>query len=153
MEETKQIIFNIGEEEYGVGIDDVKGIERQMQIVKVPNRPPYILGIVNLRGDIIPVYSLKVKFGGEETIEEESKLIITNASGLTIALKVDEVKEITEVPVENIFELPMLASNEHTDYVKNIAKIDKRIVILLDVNGVLGEEERERIAEMLQEID
>ncbi len=151
MEDSKKVIFRIADEEFGIDISNVKGIERQINIVGVPNRPAHIMGIINLRGDVIPVYSMKAKFGQRESRQGESRFIIINANGLTLALKVDDVNEITEISSDNIFDLPPVVVSEDTNYIKNVARIDKRLILMINPAKLLSDEEYECINEMLEE--
>ena len=99
MEEMKHVIFKVGGQSYGLSILKVMGIERQMSIIGVPNRPSCIMGIINLRGNIIPVYDLKDRFELDDDDEDEdSSIIITSTNGITMAFKVDSVDEIIDIP-------------------------------------------------------
>ncbi len=149
--QTKQVIFALGDEEYGLDIRIVNAIEKYTDIVRVPNGPECIKGIINLRGDVIPVYSLRKKFGLEEKgIDENTKLVITKSNNIMMAYEVDAVKEIIEIPDENISETPIIVKGKNTSYIKSIANINGRMIILLDHNGILTEKEQENI-ELLME--
>lgn len=149
--QTKQVIFALGNEEYGMDIMIVNAIEKNTDIVRVPNGPEYIKGIINLRGDVIPVYSLRKKFGLEEkVIDENTKLVITKSNNIMMAYEVDAVKEIIEIPDESITETPIIVKSKNTTYIKNIANINGRMIILLDHNGILSDNEQENI-ELLME--
>jgi len=150
-QQTKQVIFALGEEEYGLDIMIVNAIEKYTDIVRVPNGPECIKGIINLRGDVIPVYSLRKKFGlKEKEIDENTKLVITRSKNMLMAYEVDAVKEIIEIPEENISETPIIVKSKTTSYIKNIANINGRMIILLDHNGILSEKEHENIELLLE---
>ena len=89
----KPVVFKVGNEMYGVDINLVQSIEREIQVVPVPNSMPYIKGIVNLRSEVIPVYSLKKKFGLVDNGVSENTIII-DTKNVKLALEVDEVVEI-----------------------------------------------------------
>jgi len=149
--QTKQVIFALGDEEYGLDIMIVNAIEKDTDIVRVPNGPECIKGIINLRGDVIPVYSLRKKFGLEEKgIDENTKLVITKTNNIMMAYEVDAVKEIIEIPGESINETPIIVKGKNTSYIESIANINGRMIILLDHNGILTEKEQENI-ELLME--
>jgi len=149
--QTKQVIFALGDEEYGLDIMIVNAIEKNTDIVRVPNGPECIKGIINLRGDVIPVYSLRKKFGlKEKEIDENTKLVITKSNNIMMAYEVDAVKEIIEIPDESISETPIIVKGKNTSYIKSIANINGRMIILLDHNGILTEKEQENI-ELLME--
>jgi len=149
--QTKQVIFALGNEEYGLDIMIVNAIEKYTDIVRVPNGPECIKGIINLRGDVIPVYSLRKKFGLEEkAIDENTKLVITKSNNIMMAYEVDAVKEIIEIPDESISETPVIVKSRNTTYIKSIANLNGRMIILLDHNGILTDKEQENI-ELLME--
>ncbi|MDF2588790.1 MAG: Chemotaxis protein CheW [Anaerocolumna sp.] len=144
--ETKQVIFTLGDEEFGLDIMLVNAIEKYTDLVRIPNAPSYIRGIINLRGDVIPVYSLRRKFGlADSEIDDNSKLIVTKSNNILMAFEVDAVKEILEIPTANISETPVIVKSFDTAYIKNVANISGRMIILLDHNGILSSKEQEHI--------
>lgn len=147
---TKQVIFTLGDEEYGLDIMLVNAIEKYTDMVKIPNAPSYISGIINLRGDVIPVFSLRRKFGlPDKTIDENSKMIITKSNGILMAYEVDAVKEIMEIPSEELNETPVIVKNKNTAYIKCVANISGRMILLLDHDGILSLNEKESIEDLL----
>ncbi len=141
---TKQVIFKLGEEEYGMDIMLVNAIENYTGVVPIPNAPAYILGILNLRGEVIPVYSLRKKFGMPETSATEStQLLITRADGTAIGYKVDSVSEIMEVADSEMQEIPVIVKNVDTRYALGVANKKNRMIVLLDNANILSEQESE----------
>ena len=152
MKDTKQVIFSVGEEEYGLDIMLVNGIEKYTNIMRVPSSPECIKGIINLRQDVIPVYSLRRKFGLPEVpATESSKLIITKSQGVLLAYEVDEVKEIVEISGEQISETPTIVRNDQTTYIGAVANISGRMIILLNHDGVITSAEKVSIQNMVTE--
>ena len=101
MEELKFIIFKLGEQKYAMNLLYINGIEQNYQIIPVPNAPEGIEGIINLRGDVIPVYSLKQRFGMDTRVAGTDKnLLVTMSSGTAVAYEVDEVFSIEELDKE-----------------------------------------------------
>lgn len=150
--ETKQVIFALGDEEYGLDIMIVNAIEKYTDIVRVPNAPSYIHGIINLRGEVIPVYNLRKKFGlAEKAVDENSKLIVARTNNMKMAYEVDEVKGIMEISGANISETPIIVRSSATSYMKNVANINGRMIILLDHDGIVSEKELEKIENLLSE--
>jgi len=148
--QIKQVIFTLGEEEYGLDIMLVNAIEKYTNMVRIPNSPSYVRGIINIRGDVIPVYSLRRKFGLEDKImDEDSKLIITKSNNILIAYEVDAVKEIIEIPAVDISDTPVIVKNNDTAYIKCVANINGRMILLLDHNGILSSKEKENIENLL----
>ncbi len=144
--QTKQVIFKLGDEEYGLDIMLVNAIEKYVDLVRIPNAPTYIRGIINLRGDIIPVFNLRKKFGlPERELDDNTKLIITKSHNILMAYEVDEVKEILEIPASNISETPIIVKGPDTAYMKAVANINGRMLVLLDHDGIISEAEKLRI--------
>lgn len=141
---TKQVIFKLGEEEYGMNILLVNAIENYTGVVPIPNAPSYILGILNLRGDVIPVYSLRKKFGMPETAAtDKTQLLITRTDSVLVGFKVDSVSEILELSDDEVQELPVIVRTEATRYAGGVANKKERMVVLLDNNKILSEQENE----------
>ena len=150
MQSTKQAIFKLGEAEYGLDIMLVNAIQKYTEIVPIPNAPSYLRGIINLRGDVIPVYSLRRKFGlGDKEIDENSKLIITKSDNILLAYEVDEVKEIMEIEAVNISETPAIVKSNDTACIKCVANIKGRMILLLDHDGLLSSREKENIENLM----
>jgi purine-binding chemotaxis protein CheW len=148
--QTKQVIFKLGNEEYGLDIMLVNAIEKYVDLVRIPNAPTYIRGIINLRGDIIPVFSLRKKFGlPEKEIDNNTKLIVTKTHDILMAYEVDEVKEILEIPLSNISETPVIVKGPDTAYMKAVANINGRMLVLLDHNGIISETEKVHIESII----
>ena len=93
----KQIIFKIGDGVYGIDVVKVMGIEKDIPVIPIPNAPECVKGIINLRGDVIPVYSIREKFNLPDAQLDTKELIIAKSQGVVIAIEVDVVKEIIEL--------------------------------------------------------
>ena len=129
----RPVVFRLGDQEFGVDINLVQSIEKQVDVVPVPNSTKYISGIVNLRGEVIPVMSLKEKFNMEDQSKGDNTVIV-NLPDMKIALEVDEVIEIGELQPDRV------------------ASIDDKLVILLDINKILSEEEAQGIKEFTEQM-
>lgn len=151
MEDIKPIIFKLDNEAYGIDISSVNAIEPSLQTVKIPNAPSHIKGIINLRGDIIPVFSLRSKFNMKEQADNnaEQKIIVTNIKGMPIALEVDMVSEIQTIDKSDITDVPEIVKSYDTLYIKSIAKVEKNIVIILNTEKLMSDEEQENIAQFM----
>ncbi|WMJ85767.1 chemotaxis protein CheW [Anaerocolumna sp. MB42-C2] len=148
--QTKQVIFTLGDEEFGLDIMIVNAIEKYTDLIPIPNAPSYIRGIINLRGDVIPVFSLRRKFGlADKEMDDNTKLIITKSNDIFLAYEVDAVKEILEISAENIIETPAIVKTIHTSYIKCVANINGRMILLLDHNGILSSKEQENIQSIM----
>ncbi len=148
--QTKQVIFTLGDEEFGLDIMLVNAIEKYTDLIPIPNAPAYIRGIINLRGEVIPVFSLRRKFGlPEKEMDDNTKLIITKSNSIYLAYEVDAVKEILEIPAEEISETPAIIKSIHTSYIQCVANINGRMILLLNHNGILSSKEQENIQSLM----
>ncbi len=143
---TKQAIFQIGDEVYGLNIMDVSTVEKHITTEKAANAPKNVKGIIHLRGEVIPVYSLRSKFGLEEREpDQDTRLITTNSNGMTIAYEVDKMLGIINLEQEQLNEVPPILMSKNTTYVKQITNLEGKLIILLDHDGILCEEEQDDI--------
>ncbi len=141
----KYLSFSLAEEEYGIGILKIKEIIGMMPITVVPKTPQFVKGVINLRGKVIPVIDLRLKFG-METAEytERTCIIVVEIEGknstVLIGIVVDSVSEVLNVRAENIEEPPTFGTLD-TEYILGMAKIDSGVKILLDIDKVLRADE------------
>ena len=145
----KPVIFKLNGERYGIDITLVNGIEKEQHIVRVPNSPENIKGIINLRGTIIPVYNLAKKFGVPDISPEDSQLIITQIGEMLLAVEVEGVDEIFDIPASSISEVPKIIQGGKTSYIQEIAKVDNDLLIILDVDSLLSQEEQKDVEEFV----
>ena len=146
MQSTKQAVFMLGDKEYGMDIMEVNIIEKFMNIEPVVSLPNNLKGIIKLRGDVIPVYSLRRKFGLEDTEpSDDTRFIITTSNGIQIAYEVDKMSEIVQFEEDQIFEVPSVIKSKDTSYMKLVTNIDDRLIVILDHDGILSEEEQNKI--------
>jgi purine-binding chemotaxis protein CheW len=144
--EGKYLTFSLAEEEYGIGILKVKEINGMMPITSVPQTPEFVKGVINLRGKVIPVIDLRLKFG-MDSIEytDRTCIIVVEMSGITgsiqIGVVVDSVSEVLNIKAENIADTPTFGAKLDTDYILGMAKMEGGVKILLDIDRVLNAEE------------
>lgn len=142
------VTFTLGNEEYAVDILKVQEINRMKEITRVPNSPSYVEGVINLRGKVIPVVNLRKKFGlAERESDEQSRIMIMDIQGITMGLVVDSVSEVLRVPANIVEPTPPMASNISTEFIKGIAKLEDRLIILLDMDRLLGKAEQTALIE------
>lgn len=147
----RDIIFRIGEEQYGFDVRGVTAIEPLLEIVPVPAGPACVLGLMNLRGEVIPVYSLRKRFGMEEYTDKAlTKLIVARYNEKPLAFKVDEVLEMSDFENADISETPVIARNARTGYVRAIANKQGKLILLLNPAGMYEGDEEAQMAEMLK---
>ncbi len=142
------VTFTLGNEEYAVDILRVQEINRMKEITRVPNSPAYVEGVINLRGKVIPVVSLRKKFGlAERENDEQSRIMIMDIQGITMGLVVDAVSEVLRIPASTVEPTPPMASNISTEFIKGIAKMEDRLIILLDMDRLIGKPEETAMIE------
>lgn len=146
----KTVVFRIGNESYGIDISLVQYIADNIDIVHVPNSISYVKGIVNLGGEVIPVYSLKRKFNIPD--DNSSRGCITISAGdVKIALEVDEVVEMSDIDSNMVIPMPIIVKNAETIYMDRVAKIGGKLVVLIDVEKLLTDEESEAVKKLAEE--
>ena len=148
----KQVLCQVGENTYGIDIEKVQGIEKDLNIVPVPNVSPLVEGIANLRGLVVHVISLRKKFNvTEKPVTDEKNYIITKLEGMLVGFRVDTVAEIVEVGKKDIYEAPVIVMNENTSYVDSIIRVNQKLVLVLNMEGILDEVEQKKIKQLLDE--
>jgi len=134
------VTFTLNDEEYAVDILSVQEINRITEITKVPNSPDYVEGVINLRGKVIPVINLRSKFGFEEkATDENSRIIIMEIQGIINGVIVDSVSEVLRIPASAIEAAPAVASDTISQFIKGLAKLDNRLIILVEINNLIEE--------------
>jgi purine-binding chemotaxis protein CheW len=146
MKTGKYLTFTLEEEEYGIGILKVKEIIGMMPITSVPRTPQFVKGVINLRGKVIPVVDLRLKFDmGEIPYTDRTCIIVveidSNNDTVLIGIVVDSVSEVLNIQEEDIEETPTFGTRLNTEYILGMAKIQKGVKILLNIDMVLSSEE------------
>ncbi|NLM26727.1 MAG: chemotaxis protein CheW [Clostridiaceae bacterium] len=139
--ERKQfVVFRLDNEEYGADINKVTIIERTMNITRVPMTPPYIKGVINLRGDVIPVMSLRLRLGLDEIDEDENtRIIIFNINGISFGAIVDSVSEVLQFDDSQIEGVGTIISDKALDYISGVAKAQDKLVTLINLEKLIAE--------------
>ena len=144
--EGKYLTFSLADEEYGIGILKIKEIIGMMPITTVPQTPDFVKGVINLRGKVIPVIDLRLRFG-MESIEyaERTCIIVVEITGaqspILIGSVVDSVSEVLNIKSEEIEDPPTFGARLDTEAILGMAKIDGAVKILLDIDRVLNVED------------
>jgi purine-binding chemotaxis protein CheW len=140
--EKKVIVFQLEEEEYAVSVQQVGSIERIQPITRVPQTEAFVKGVINLRGVITPVIDIRIRFGLEEKeYTESSRIIIVYLDDMEVGLIVDSANDVIDIPENAINPAPEIIGSIDTDYIEGVAKMDDRLLILLDLQKVLTPEE------------
>ena len=144
--ELQIVVFKLGQEEYGIPITQVQEINRLTTPTKIPKAPIFVEGVINLRGKIIPIVDLRKRFGlVQEEHSEESRIVVADIAGNTIGVTVDSVNEVIRIPTANIEPTPSIATNIRTEYLSGVGKVNDRLLILLDLNKILTDTEKEEL--------
>ncbi len=138
--ELQLVVFNVGKEEFGVEIMKVQEIIRMTNITRIPQAPEYIRGIINLRGRIIVVLNLNVIMGMDTKEQDENtRIVVANIDETVMGFIVDSVSEVIRLPEKNVEPAPaVIASKIGTEYVQGVGKMEDRLLILLDLDKILG---------------
>jgi len=146
--EDQIVVFQLAEQTYGIDIASVYEIIRMEKITRVPRTPHFVEGVINLRGKIIPVIDLCKRFNlplAERT--GASRIIVVDVSGNTIGMIVDAVSEVLRLPLESIEPPPPMIHGIESAYLRGIAILDSRLVILLNLEKILYEHEKNELQE------
>ena len=144
--EGKYLTFQLAEEGYGIGILKVREIIGMLPVTPVPQTPIFLKGVINLRGQVIPVVDLRLKFGlMEEDYTERTSIIVVEVKGLSnnipIGIVVDTVSEVINIQAEEIEPAPTFGSSISINFILGMAKTEGGVKILLDIDQVLSAEE------------
>ena len=141
--EGKYLTFTLADEEYGIGILKIREIIGMMPVTSVPQTPAFVKGVINLRGKVIPVVDLRLRFGMAEIDYTERTCIIVveiegQAGTVQIGIVVDAVSEVLNIKAEEIEDTPTFGTTLDTDYILGMAKMEGGVKILLDIDRVLS---------------
>ncbi len=146
MAEMQLVVFKLDREEYGVDIMQVQEIGEYKQPVKVPNAPAFIEGIINLRGEVIPIISIHSRFNlPKNEITELTRLIVITIAGRWIGFVVDDASEVITMNLNDIEDPPVMIAGADRKYIAGVGKLGERILIILDLNKLFNDEEHEQI--------
>ncbi len=145
----KYLTFELAGEEYGLEILKVREIFGIMSITSVPQTPEFVKGVINLRGKVIPVIDLRLKFGLEEINQtEETCIIVVNVGNIEMGVVVDKVSEVLDIVSEEIEEAPEFGSDVETGFILGMGKAGDQVTILLDIEKVLSGMEVSKISDL-----
>lgn len=146
-DEEQLVVFALGDELYGVRIGVVREIITWQQVTRVPHTPDYVEGVINLRGRVIPVVDLRCRLGlARGDRDRRTRIVVVEGEGDIVGMVVDAVSEVLTVSSDRI-EPPSPYTHINVDYVRGIAKLDDRLIILLDLDRVLAPEEAQAVSQ------
>lgn len=154
IEESQYLTFLSGAEVFGIGILRIKEIKEYASVTSIPMMPDYVKGVINLRGNVVPIIDLPVRFGREKSvISKRSCVIIVEVEhddeSIDIGILVDAVNEVIDIPSHSIEPAPSFGSKIRTEFIQGIGKLENQFVILLNVNRVLSVTELSSIEEQV----
>jgi purine-binding chemotaxis protein CheW len=149
--EGKYLTFALAQEEYGLEILKVREIVGYRTVTAVPQTPPHVKGVINLRGQVIPVVDLRAKFGMETTaVTDETCIIVVEITRAgrksSTGIIVDRVQEVLDIPEKDIEDAPQFDASVSTDFILGMGKVNQSVKILLDIDQVLGSDDLARLA-------
>lgn len=145
--EGKFLTFPLGMEEYGLEIRHVTEIVGIQRITEVPDMPPFVRGVINLRGKVIPVMDVRVRFNLElKPYDDHTCIIVVNLNGTSVGLIVDTVSEVISIPGEKIDPPPSVRKGESSRFIRGLGKVGEEVKILLDVQKLLYDGEIQQLA-------
>ncbi|RZI40605.1 chemotaxis protein CheW [Herbaspirillum sp. HC18] len=133
------LAFTLGKEEYGIDILKVQEIRGYETVTRIANAPDFIKGVVNLRGIIVPIVDMRIKFHlGEPTYDQFTVVIILNVAGRVVGMVVDSVSDVITLSPEQIKPAPEMGTALNTDYLIGLGTIDQRMLILVDIDRLMS---------------
>ncbi|WP_409305445.1 chemotaxis protein CheW [Peribacillus sp. SCS-155] len=139
---VKVIVFQIKEKEYAIPVHQVRAIEKVLYITRVPGTVPFVKGVINLRGVVTPIIDLRSRFDIEDAeYTESTRIIIVSLLDMEVGLIVDAANDVIDIPVQSIEPQPEVVGTIEAEYINGVAKIDKRLLILVNLEKVLNPKE------------
>lgn len=131
------VVFPLEDELYGVDIHQVMRIEKMLPLTRVPNAPPFVIGVCNLRGSVIPVIDLKQRLTLPSKLDENAKIIFVNVGKQVVGMTIDSSVDVTSIESDEIEPSPSLVTGIDSQFIQGVAKISNRLLIVLDMERVL----------------
>jgi purine-binding chemotaxis protein CheW len=145
-EVVQLVSFRLGTEEYGVDISQVQEIIRLVEITHVPRAPHFMEGVINLRGQLIPIIDLRTRFGMPRIEPTKStRIVVTEIGHKRVGIVVDSVSEVLNIPIENVEDAPEMVAGVGTEYIQGVGKLGDRLIIVLDLSMVISTEEKQQL--------
>jgi purine-binding chemotaxis protein CheW len=136
------LAFRLGEEEYGIDIQKVQELRGYDVVTRIANAPDFIKGVVNLRGIIVPIIDMRIKFNlGVPTYDQLTVVIVLNVGGRVVGMVVDSVSDVISLSAEQIKPAPEMGAALNTDYLMGLGTLDERLVILADIDKLMSSTE------------
>lgn len=151
MGDLQVVVFKLNDQMFGVDTSQVQEIIRYQNVERVPGMPDYMEGMINLRGNVIPIINLHKRFKlGELNVENDAKIIVTDVNNKLIGFIVDDVTEIVKFSEKDIEETPDILYNKINKYLRCVAKKGEKLISIFDLNKILTESEVDEVVEKTQ---
>ena len=143
--EEQFLTFRLDGQEYGISILKVQEIKGWDKMTPIPNSPPYVKGVLNLRGVIVPVFDLRLRFGLPETVRDAfTVIIVVNIGGRMAGIVVDAVSDVINVSLEQQCAAPEYEGQQNREFIKGLAQVEDKLLILLDIDRMVNPEALEQ---------
>lgn len=146
------VVFNIAGREYGAGIDQVREVIRMRKVTPVPDAADFVEGVISLRGKVVTLVNLRQKLGVEKKLlDKTTRIIVTEVEGHVLGMIVDSVSDVTDIKEENVSEPD--ETLKEAAYLKGIAKLDNRIILIADIGKLLSVEDKAGIGKVATRVE
>jgi len=143
------VTFHLENEKYGIKVMQVQEVLRMTEIAPVPGAPHYVLGIINLRGNVVTVVDTRRRFGlPDAESDDETRIVIIEADNNVVGILVDSVAEVVDLRTSEIETAPNVGNDESSKYIQGVSSRDDELLILVDVNKLLSDEEWQEVASL-----
>ncbi|MGD8483698.1 MAG: chemotaxis protein CheW [Thioalkalispiraceae bacterium] len=143
------VTFKLDNEKYGIKVMQVQEVLRMTEIAPVPGAPDYVLGIINLRGNVVTVIDTRRRFGLMDTEPDDAtRIVIVEAENQVVGILVDSVAEVVDLRASEIETAPNVGNDESSKYIQGVCSRDNELLILVDVNKLLSDEEWQEVASL-----
>ncbi len=143
------VTFRLADEIYGINVMQVQEVLRISEIAPVPGAPHYVLGIINLRGNVVTVIDTRIRLGLETTeVTDSTRIVIIEGAKHVVGILVDCVAEVVDMPTSEVESAPNVGNDESAKYIQGVASRDGELLILVDLNKLLTDEEWEELANL-----
>jgi purine-binding chemotaxis protein CheW len=141
--ENQIVVFEVGSEQFGVGIASVESIIKMQPITQLPHVSSFVEGVTNLRGKVLPVIDLRKRFGlAVREADKNNRIVVVSLDQTEVGMIVDSVSEVLTIPDGSVEAAPAITTSVDSDFITGIAKLDQRLVILLDLHRILTNQEK-----------
>lgn len=150
MEKLDQLIsFGIGNEDYGVDIQTVKEVIRKKEITRLPKAPVFVKGVINLRGDVIPIIDMRERFGMEQKeYTDMTRVIVAEVEGRSVGMVVDSVSHVIRMEETEIEPPPPCVGKISEEYIRGVGKVGEKLIVLLKIENILTAKEKKELETM-----